>query len=175
MEEEEGARDNRLMANAIANPLELEQALSAKLGEIVPEPKKQEVTQVIREVVASFSGPLPPPAILREYDEISPGAADRIIAMAEKEQSHRHSWEKHALSADSWYSMAGIMAGWTTAIVLAVGAVVAAAYGQVAVGLALAGVSATGMVWKLVQGRSEKPEKRSAAPREPSKGNGEQH
>lgn len=173
MEEEEGARDNRLPVNAIANPLELEQALSAKLGEIVPEPKKQEVTQVIREVVAaSFSGP---PAILREYDEISPGAADRIIAMAEKEQSHRHSWEKHALSADSWYSMAGIMAGWTTAIALAVGAGVAAAYGQVAVGLALAGVSATGMVWKLVQGRSEKPEKRSAAPKEPSKGNGKQH
>ena len=35
-----------------------------------------------------FRGPLPPPEILHGYDDILPGAADRIIRMAEKEQEN---------------------------------------------------------------------------------------
>jgi uncharacterized membrane protein len=37
------------------------------------------------------SGPLPPPAIIAQYDEIVPGAAERIIQMAEKSQQQYHS------------------------------------------------------------------------------------
>lgn len=40
-----------------------------------------------------FQGPLPPPEILAGYDKVLPGAANRIISMAEKNQSHRHSLE----------------------------------------------------------------------------------
>jgi uncharacterized membrane protein len=148
----------------------LEEVLRAKLGEIVPETKKQEVTRVVHEVFASFHGPLPHPSILQGYDEISPGAAERIIAMAEKEQAHRHLWEQRALSGERWYSMVGMLAGWTVAIALAVGAVVAAAYDQPAVGIALAAASATGMVWKLVQGRSDKPEQQTEPPKQATKG-----
>lgn len=35
-------------------------------------------------VASSFSGPLPPPDLLREYEEILPGAAERIFAMTEQ-------------------------------------------------------------------------------------------
>jgi uncharacterized membrane protein len=42
---------------------------------------------------------LPSPAILKEYDEVSEGAADRLIEMAEIEQEHRHEWELAALAA----------------------------------------------------------------------------
>lgn len=38
---------------------------------------------------ASFSGPLPPPSVLRGYNNIEPGTADRIIKMAEKQLNHR--------------------------------------------------------------------------------------
>lgn len=37
-----------------------------------------------------FSGPIPPPALLREYDEIVPGFAARIIDMAERQQANNH-------------------------------------------------------------------------------------
>lgn len=37
-----------------------------------------------------YSGPLPPPAHFEKYDGILPGAAERILAMAENEQKHRH-------------------------------------------------------------------------------------
>ena len=36
---------------------------------------------------SSFSGPLPPPELLKQYDEVVPGAAERIISMAEAEQA----------------------------------------------------------------------------------------
>ncbi|HEJ7902499.1 TPA: DUF2335 domain-containing protein [Serratia marcescens] len=39
---------------------------------------------------SAFRGPLPPPAMLREYNDIVPGAAERILERSEKEQAHRH-------------------------------------------------------------------------------------
>lgn len=46
---------------------------------------------------AFYSGPLPHPQQLKAYDDITPGAADRIIAMAERENAHRHKKETAAL------------------------------------------------------------------------------
>ncbi len=37
-----------------------------------------------------YSGPLPLPEDLAKYDHIVPGAAERILRMAEKEMDHRH-------------------------------------------------------------------------------------
>ena len=36
------------------------------------------------------SGPLPPAETLEHYERIVPGAAERILSMAEKEQANRH-------------------------------------------------------------------------------------
>ena len=43
------------------------------------------------------SGPIPPPGMLREYEDILPGSADRIFAMAESAQRHRASYENRGL------------------------------------------------------------------------------
>lgn len=40
-----------------------------------------------------FSGPLPPPQALQGYEDTLPGAAERILHMAEKEQTHRHEFD----------------------------------------------------------------------------------
>ena len=40
-----------------------------------------------------FHGPLPPPDIIREYESILPGSADRIFALAESEAVHRRELE----------------------------------------------------------------------------------
>jgi len=37
--------------------------------------------------IAQFRGPLPPPAVLERYDRLLPGAAERILRMAEEEQT----------------------------------------------------------------------------------------
>lgn len=46
-----------------------------------------------------FSGPLPPPDLLRQYDAIVPDAANRIIAMAEGQAAHRRQLEDRATDA----------------------------------------------------------------------------
>ena len=46
------------------------------------------------------SGPLPDPDTLQRYDQLSPGAAERIIAMAESEIAHRQSMERKQLDND---------------------------------------------------------------------------
>lgn len=57
---------------------------------------KSRVVEVERRVAVNhqqFSGPLPHPSILSEYDLVVPGLAAQIVAMAEKEQAHRHQKE----------------------------------------------------------------------------------
>lgn len=46
-----------------------------------------------------FQGPLPHPEILAGYDRVLPGAADRIIAMAESNQRHRQRLEATVIPA----------------------------------------------------------------------------
>lgn len=53
-------------------------------------PAQQQQAQTGPQVRTGFSGPLPPPDALEKYERVSPGAAERIIAMVERESSHRH-------------------------------------------------------------------------------------
>ena len=46
---------------------------------------KQELQSISIAAERSFSGPIPPPWLLREYEEILPGSADRIMKLAELE------------------------------------------------------------------------------------------
>lgn len=66
-----------------------------------PRASNQAARVVQQTVQAQFhQGPLPPPELLRQYDTISPGAADRIIAMAEGEAVHRRESENKQLDSD---------------------------------------------------------------------------
>jgi hypothetical protein len=83
-------------------------------------------------------------------DQIIPGGADRLLRMAEKEQSHRIEDAKR-----------GQYLGWS----LAAGAVIAAALvslgrGPWQVSVALVGIPVLGAVQALIQGRKEKGGKR---------------
>jgi uncharacterized membrane protein len=41
-------------------------------------------------VEAEHRGPLPPPEMLNDYNNVLPGLAERIVRMAESEQKHMH-------------------------------------------------------------------------------------
>lgn len=51
---------------------------------------------------ASYSGPLPPPSMFREYNQELPGSADRLLQMVEKEQTIRSRNNRHILVNDSF-------------------------------------------------------------------------
>lgn len=47
-----------------------------------------------------FSGPLPPPEALARYEQILPGAADRITRMAEAQSAHRQGIETKVVDSN---------------------------------------------------------------------------
>jgi uncharacterized membrane protein len=50
--------------------------------------------------VTHYQGAIPPPEILRGFEELVPGTAARLIALAEDESAHRRQVENKALDAN---------------------------------------------------------------------------
>jgi len=84
---------------------------------------------------AEYSGPLPPPTMFKDYDIILPGAAERIISMAEKEQSIREHDNTKTLENDRLRIKGSIF----ISILLVLAAVFCAYINQPLVGIALVG------------------------------------
>ena len=59
----------------------------------------------------SYSGPLPSADQLAAYDKVKPGAADRIIIMAEEYAKHSRELEKTALSLEGKTRLRGQLLG----------------------------------------------------------------
>lgn len=104
----------------------MSEELSEKKQEISKESEpeltnSEQVKRVIAEVISEFSGPIPPPNIIAGYEEVVPGAADRIIQMAEKQAAHRQSIEQMAAKIEARDSLLGIL----FAFILGIGSIVA--------------------------------------------------
>jgi hypothetical protein len=137
---------------------DLRTVLSAAFASISPDVSEHRPaegrgpTRPITSIIsAHWSGPLPPPTELEEIDQIIPGGADRLLRMAEREQTHRIEDAKR-----------GQYLGWS----LAAGAVIAAAVvslcrGPWQVSVALVGIPVLGAVQALIQGRKEKSGRRA--------------
>lgn len=95
----------------------------------MPEPSSNQKI-IKQEVSMAFSGPLPHPEILKKYDEILPGAADRIIKMAEQQAEHRRSIEQQAIKSDIKNSKLGIWFGFIIGISGIIGGVMVAILGR---------------------------------------------
>ena len=81
---------------------------------------------------------LPPPAILEAYEQMAPGATERLIEMAESEQTHRHKWEDRALRAYVWSNRLGMIFGSLVAISIVLATIYLASLGDNKTALAIA-------------------------------------
>jgi uncharacterized membrane protein len=61
-------------------------------------PKNGKISQIAVSS-ATYSGPIPPPSMLAEYERICPGFAARIMTNAEDEAKHRRSLEAQVVNA----------------------------------------------------------------------------
>ena len=109
----------------------------------------------------SFSGPLPPPAILKQYNEAVAGAADRILAMAEREGEHRRAIELLALEHNAKilrHTARDILIGQVFAFIISLGFLTIAAYaidlGNPLAGTILSTIGIGGIVSAFIFGRS---------------------
>lgn len=97
------------------------------------------VLSVQQTTIKASQGPLPPPEDLARYDQALPGAAGRILQMAEGNQQHRHVLEKAALQNEIESGKRGQTFGAIVAVAGIGGGTLIAIFGSVAVGAGLSG------------------------------------
>ncbi len=93
-----------------------------------------------------YSGPIPPPAMLEQYDKIVPGAAERLLRMAEEQSAHRRSLEKKAIDTDSRNSTMGI----ASALLISLSAFCVVVYAIIVGQIEVAKLVAGGVIVSLV-------------------------
>lgn len=71
-----------------------------------------------------YRGPLPPAAQLKGYEDVLPGAANRIITMAEEQSAHRRQIEKQVVAARTRDSLLGIIGAVILSVLILVGGVI---------------------------------------------------
>jgi len=124
------------------------------------EEREQTSTRIVQ---AQYVGPLPLPSHLREYDEIVPGAADRIISMTEAQSDHRRQLEKAVIIGDTRRAWAGVAIGGFLALCCIGGGIFLAYVDKSAAGTTIATSSVVGLAAVFVYGsraRSRDREKR---------------
>lgn len=85
-----------------------------------PGGREQQVTTTTQ---LQWNGPLPPPQALEHFERVIPGGAERILAMAEREQTHRMEIEKIGIGAAIQHEGRGQKLGAFVAVVAIVAAV----------------------------------------------------
>ena len=117
---------------------------------------------------ASYSGPVPPPAILRGYEDLVPGAAARLLAQAERQTDHRIRLERTVVESGAHRSWAGLWCGFALAMTTIIGGCILVGLGHDGAGATIAtgGVAALAgvFVYGTSQQRRERQEKASMAP-----------
>jgi Predicted membrane protein (DUF2335) len=65
------------------------------------------VGRVVEHQQTIYQGPLPQPEDFAAYDRVLPGAADRILKMAEGQATHRQGLERFAVRGDFFKALMG--------------------------------------------------------------------
>jgi uncharacterized membrane protein len=119
------------------------------------------VTQRITQIAVSeqFSGPMPHPKHFREYETILPGAAERILSMAERNLEHNIKGNNTALNAEIDDRRRGMRYGAALflALIVCAFASIFVSTNPIIPGLFL-GTAAIGGVAAFIKGRNGQPE-----------------
>ena len=116
-------------------------------------PAQRQQAQAGPQVKAEFSGPLPPPDALEKYERVSPGAAERIIAMAETQSSHRHELEKSLVDKGYKQTSKGQICAATLGALAIISGTIAGILGAQWTGSVIGGLVVAGLVYALIRGR----------------------
>lgn len=110
-----------------------------------------------------MSALLPPPAILEHYEKVLPGAAERIVRLAELEAGHRCQIEARLVQTDLRRAERGQILAFVLAATMVSGGFILVVAGRRAEGLALMVLTAAGLVTSFVIARRRRPYRISAS------------
>jgi uncharacterized membrane protein len=103
----------------------------------------------------SFTGPLPPPEVLSKYNEAVPGAAERILAMAEKQSDHRQQLERKVVDSNTFTQKVGPILGFIVAMTAVVGGIELVLKGKDGYGLAAIITALASLAGVFIYGKHE--------------------
>ena len=84
--------------------------------------------------IKSYSGPIPSPGQLREFEAILPGLANRLVTMAENQSAHRIETEKFVVNSQQRQSGVGQYLGFIISVLAICGGIYLAVNGHPGVG-----------------------------------------
>ncbi len=92
---------------------------SSRKREVVQRETQRTVVGIQTETrISAYQGPLPPPEILRELDDIVPGSPSRLFTLFEDQARHRMDLERRVVGSDIVQSRLGLLAGCLIALVI---------------------------------------------------------
>lgn len=115
---------------------------------------RREIVRVAHQI-SRFSGPLPPPEDLANYERVLPGSADRIICMAEGQATHRQSLEQKVINANVSIQQLGLACAFIIAMTAIVGGIWISLKGMSGTGLSVIIGALGALVGVFVYGKSE--------------------
>lgn len=139
----------QLILREIPEPLLMQEVASR-----VEKEPSENIPRMVRQVSA-FQGPLPPPAMLAQYEDICPGFADRIVSLTERQQGHRIDIESRSVTASIWNERLGQIFAFIICMFTLVSSVWLISKDFTWSGSLLAGGTMTGLAYIFITGRKQ--------------------
>lgn len=117
------------------------------LTRVLDEPRVQSI------VLQRFQGPVPPPSLLREYESLVPGLANRLVELTEKEQAHRHQREDKYLKGSYSISSRGQWMAFVIVLVIIATAVFFGVRGDTTLAAILIGIDMVAICSVFIAGK----------------------
>lgn len=97
----------------------------------LPDNKKGEIIQKLEMSRSiTYSGAVPPPEMLREFDKIIPNGADRFMKMAENQSEHRRKMEEKIVKSNVRNENLGLVFAFSISIIGLISAAILAYKGN---------------------------------------------
>ena len=136
----------------------LEGEVEVQLAPVLKDLNRVQREQILTKVTAivkteAFSGPLPHPRHLEEYNRIVPNGADRILKMTEKVIESNISVNERGQKYEQIYRMTGMILGFFSLMLLVVLAFLAGWYEMLPLAALLLGATVVGSIGMFIKGR----------------------
>ncbi|HEX2846792.1 MAG TPA: DUF2335 domain-containing protein [Chitinophagaceae bacterium] len=112
------AKEQSVMESPAGDIKEISEEAEEMLKDL-PEAQRESIRDLLIGISFSrsaWSGPLPPPEILKAYNKATPDAAERILKIVEAQSIHRQSLERAAISGQLKESGRGQLFGFIVAL-----------------------------------------------------------
>jgi len=153
--------DNLPKEFAIPEQIESDLSEIKRIIEGLPEPQQKQIIKSFIEISVKsyFSGPIPPPDLLRGYNSIIPNGAERIFLMAENQSAHRIHMEEYVVKEEIKQSAKGQIFGFVIGIFGLTLASVLAMYGHEWIAGVFGTTTIIGLVTVFVLGKKSQQKK----------------